>query len=512
MSTPGVNNPNQPTQPQVNGASGQTNTGDSGIIDEVVKYMVQIAEGGNIAENSAPAPQQQVLIEQTLGDAYLRTGLWDVIGENLEELAPDLTAELGRMLRGEPEAVKPTEGQTIQTKKRRFAREGQESDPWIIKNLANLFTGVNLVAGPTAVTFALNGEFYSSAISLAVGIGADRLDGFVARLTGHSSEKGAIFDDLADLGTFGISTGIVTSLATGMNLKWSLATVGAYSFAAMWRLGSFVSEPQRDGYFKGIPTTAASALITSALLAGDGKLPFDLPPLTGAAALLGLSVVMNSSAMYPKFAGFTRPTRKQLLGFMGLSTVGIIGFGFWNSAFAALSAYTVFYPVNTLYRRIANKPYPDPVPRPVKLIPKQAIEIARRAMELAQVAERTRNTNGHTGRNNGVIVVDAADLVDVRTAPAIEVTGQAVEGSGTATHQLRPGQIVDSRPGQSPRVERPGEQAVERPGSLIQEARPGAVEGPGGKVPVDIPKPHEIGRAGRPGGNTTGRPGSSPHR
>ncbi len=498
MSTPGVNNSNQ-TSPQENGVQEE----GAQLFERAMSYVRQAFE-----KEGVPVPTET---SPDTGDAYKRMGFGDVVGEALGEVAPEFVNYLGQVIRGEDQAPQPRVNPKT-GKPKRFPRVAKDTDPWLIKNAANLVTGINLLAGPTAVIFAFNGEFLPAATSLAVGIGADRFDGFVARLSGHSSEKGAIFDDLADLGTFGVSTGIVGSLAAGLDVKWSLAAVGAYSFGAMWRLGNFVSEPQRNGYFKGFATTAASAFITSALMAGGGRLPYELPTWTGAATLFGMAALMNLPIIFPKYAGPSRPNRNQLIGFGVVAGTGILTLGFWNTALASLSAYIAVNTVKYGVYKATGKSFPEPEPRQVKLTAEQAYRLIEGAVRFATQG------NGKGNGHYGIEVIEVSDLATVTSRPRVEENPvrPAVAEPPPAPHPGK-GPRATKRPG-TEKETRPGEKVAQKPGSVPKphpgaerKVRPGYFWEHPNKASVDVPVPHVTRGKSGPTGRSTGRAGSGAH-
>ncbi|MEL7375383.1 MAG: CDP-alcohol phosphatidyltransferase family protein [Bacteroidota bacterium] len=75
--------------------------------------------------------------------------------------------------------------------------------------LPNLITLLNLFCGCTAAVLLFNGEWSSAALALLAGLGADFLDGLVARALGVSNPLGKELDSLADMVSFGFLPGLI---------------------------------------------------------------------------------------------------------------------------------------------------------------------------------------------------------------------------------------------------------------------------------------------------------------
>ncbi len=81
--------------------------------------------------------------------------------------------------------------------------------------LPSLFTAANMGAGYYAITQTLQGtetnfrHFDLAALAIGIAVLADGLDGFVARLTGTTSNFGRELDSLADVITFGVAPALL---------------------------------------------------------------------------------------------------------------------------------------------------------------------------------------------------------------------------------------------------------------------------------------------------------------
>ena len=160
-----------------------------------------------------------------------------------------------------------------------------------MKQIPNLFTLLNLMAGSLAVIFILQtGETLVSVNdglavlnlpekiawgSICIGIAAvvDFLDGFVARLFKASSPMGKELDSLADVVSFGLAPGMILyqllrmSFAqdeNGLNISMAaLLPALLFPCASAYRLARFNIDASQQTGFKGVPTPAAGLLVAS---------------------------------------------------------------------------------------------------------------------------------------------------------------------------------------------------------------------------------------------------------
>ncbi len=143
----------------------------------------------------------------------------------------------------------------------------------------------------------------------------DVLDGVSARLLKATSSFGAEFDSMADLVAFGVAPAVLV-LNAGLQLGgieydsgqfWNLLiAVSVFVLAGAMRLARFnlASDKPSDGWFAGIPITAAGGGILSSLvlvliyhedLAGSLPLHLYLPVL-----MFVLAILMISRLRFPK--------------------------------------------------------------------------------------------------------------------------------------------------------------------------------------------------------------------
>ncbi len=137
--------------------------------------------------------------------------------------------------------------------------------------LPNLFTTAALMAGFSAILFALDSKFDKAAIAIFVAMLMDALDGRIARWTNTQSAFGAEYDSLADVISFGLAPALIM-------YQWALRDLGSmqsfsgklawfatffYIACAAIRLARFnVQIAVVDKrFFVGLPSPAAAALV-----------------------------------------------------------------------------------------------------------------------------------------------------------------------------------------------------------------------------------------------------------
>ncbi len=205
-----------------------------------------------------------------------------------------------------------------------------------MKQIANLFTLLNLVFGCIAIVFILQtGQsivyvqpdgFTSWDMPEKIAMGAlfifaagiiDFLDGFVARLLKASSDMGKQLDSLADIVSFGVAPGLI--LYQLLRIGFAKETEGLdVSFAALlpaflvpcaaaWRLATFNIDDSQQYSFKGVPAPAAGITIASLPLIihyqqfNLQEILFNQWLIYGIIVLLSYLMVSNISLMSLKF-------------------------------------------------------------------------------------------------------------------------------------------------------------------------------------------------------------------
>jgi len=161
-----------------------------------------------------------------------------------------------------------------------------------MKQIPNLFTLLNLVAGTLAIIFALqtdailisqNDQLVSSfnlpekltwaGLCILIAAVIDFLDGFIARLMKATSELGKQLDSLSDVVSFGVAPSVI--LYQLLRFSYAREEGGIYisiivllpsillACAAAWRLGRFNISVNQQHSFIGVPVPAAGIFVAS---------------------------------------------------------------------------------------------------------------------------------------------------------------------------------------------------------------------------------------------------------
>ncbi|MFQ3214203.1 MAG: CDP-diacylglycerol--serine O-phosphatidyltransferase [Marivirga sp.] len=134
----------------------------------------------------------------------------------------------------------------------------------IKKQIPNLITAANLLAGCVGILFAIAGDYENVIICIALAAVFDFFDGFVARLLQVHSEIGKQLDSLADMVTFGVLPSFV--------MYHLLLDAGADEFAyvafliavlSAFRLAKFNVDTRQSEEFIGLPTPANALFVCS---------------------------------------------------------------------------------------------------------------------------------------------------------------------------------------------------------------------------------------------------------
>ena len=168
----------------------------------------------------------------------------------------------------------------------------------------SLFTTANLLCGYIAVIRSLQGDFEWAAIALFIAALLDRVDGWVARLTGTSSDFGVQLDSLADIISFGMAPALVAYMwaLSSLPRPWSLAPF-LYVAAGAVRLARFnIQAPTLDKrYFAGLPIPAAACVLAACVFYSPGKVTDPLASILVAVLVATLAVLMVSKIRYRSF-------------------------------------------------------------------------------------------------------------------------------------------------------------------------------------------------------------------
>jgi CDP-diacylglycerol--serine O-phosphatidyltransferase len=170
--------------------------------------------------------------------------------------------------------------------------------------IPSLFTTANLLCGYIAVVRSLKGEYEWAAVAIFVAALLDRLDGWVARLTGTQSEFGVQLDSIADIISFGMAPALVVYLWGLAHLPkpWSLAPF-LYLAAGATRLARFnIQAPVQDRrFFVGLPIPAAACVIAACIFYSPARLVDPLTSILMSLLVVVLGVLMVSRLRYRSF-------------------------------------------------------------------------------------------------------------------------------------------------------------------------------------------------------------------
>ncbi|MFC4183682.1 CDP-diacylglycerol--serine O-phosphatidyltransferase [Saccharococcus thermophilus] len=136
-------------------------------------------------------------------------------------------------------------------------------------NMANILTLTNLSLGGFSVLTTLKGQLHVSLLLVFLAAFVDRFDGAVARKLNIESELGKQLDSMSDI----ISFGVAPALLMYQGLLYEFGAPGAfftilYIGCGAFRLARF-NITENNGYFSGLPITAAGVLLTLSYLTID---------------------------------------------------------------------------------------------------------------------------------------------------------------------------------------------------------------------------------------------------
>ncbi|MGP7819010.1 CDP-diacylglycerol--serine O-phosphatidyltransferase [Niallia sp. 01092] len=161
--------------------------------------------------------------------------------------------------------------------------------------IANCLTLTNLCLGGFSIIFSLQGHIQLSLLLIFLAALADRLDGMAARKFNIESELGKQLDSMGDI----ISFGIAPALLIYQGILYELGAPGSfftvlYICCGAFRLARF-NITENNGYFTGLPITAAGCIITFLSLGRSF-----IPPQFYLFFLLILSILMIGNFKWRK--------------------------------------------------------------------------------------------------------------------------------------------------------------------------------------------------------------------
>jgi CDP-diacylglycerol---serine O-phosphatidyltransferase len=154
---------------------------------------------------------------------------------------------------------------------------------------ANVLTLANLALGGFAIIVGINGNLSLNLLLIFLAALADRFDGMVARKLNIESELGKQLDSMSDI----ISFGAAPALLIYQGILSDFGAPGAFFIVFYIGCGAFrlarFNITEDNGYFTGLPITAAGVLATLSYLAIS-----NVPPQTYIFIMLILSLLMVS--------------------------------------------------------------------------------------------------------------------------------------------------------------------------------------------------------------------------
>tara|TARA_B100000925_G_scaffold249026_1_gene199913 strand:+ start:6225 stop:6944 length:720 start_codon:yes stop_codon:yes gene_type:complete len=144
-----------------------------------------------------------------------------------------------------------------------------------MKHIPNFLTLANAICGMMAIYNIVNTSNIGLAIALIAAAALfDMLDGWAARKVGASSELGKQLDSLADVISFGATSGFLWSsiLADYTNVPqpWAMLVGATVTAASVYRLAAFNLQENEGKDFIGMPTPA-NALFALGLWSWMGR-------------------------------------------------------------------------------------------------------------------------------------------------------------------------------------------------------------------------------------------------
>lgn len=246
---------------------------------------------------------------------------------------------------------------------------------FIIRQIPNLITSLNLVSGSVAIIFAIDGHLVWAAIFICAAAVFDFLDGFAARALKAYSEIGKELDSLADVVSFGVAPGAILFTLLEFSLfgkndpiheisgKWFewLILFSAFLlpvFGAI-RLARFNTNTSDENFFRGLPIPANGIFWAAMGLMLQSPKYADLLPMvytTKNLVILGIFmsgmmvIYMPMFSMKPKSLRLSENWYRYL--FLGLSALIIIFLNIYGLAliiFLYILLNAIFYVLNVKF-------------------------------------------------------------------------------------------------------------------------------------------------------------------
>ncbi|AYC29696.1 CDP-diacylglycerol--serine O-phosphatidyltransferase [Paenisporosarcina cavernae] len=131
---------------------------------------------------------------------------------------------------------------------------------------ANFVTLANLSFGGAAILTSINENYSYSVLFIFIAALLDRFDGMIARKYNMESELGKQLDSMSDIISFGVAPAILLFMTDLVHFGApGMVMTILYIAAGALRLARF-NITESNGYFTGLPITAAGTLLTLSYL------------------------------------------------------------------------------------------------------------------------------------------------------------------------------------------------------------------------------------------------------
>jgi CDP-diacylglycerol--serine O-phosphatidyltransferase len=228
--------------------------------------------------------------------------------------------------------------------------------------IPSLFTTGNLLCGYIAVIRSLDGDFEAAAIAVAIAAVLDRLDGWVARLTGTTSDFGVQLDSLADIISFGIAPAVLvyTWALADLRKPWSLVPF-LYLAAGAARLARVnKSSPSQDKrYFVGLPIPAAACVLAALVLYNPARVD---DPIAGGLIAVMVATVATLMVSKVRYRSFKEIELKRRIPWIMVSLMALVYLLIATSPQLLLLALSFSYLLSGLFPRLSPQARPEPHP------------------------------------------------------------------------------------------------------------------------------------------------------
>ena len=212
-----------------------------------------------------------------------------------------------------------------------------------MKSIPNILTLANAALGCCALFYIAVLDFDTATLCVLLAAVFDFLDGFVARTMGWTSRFGAELDSLADVISFGVVPGALTTvMLTTLNVDYPWVFLGfIITLASAYRLAKYNTSENSQAYFRGLPTPA-----NALLWIGVPHLGLDLtfPLLVG--GIVVTSYLLNSSFIFYRFQLKNSVISVVLVLLIMLSLLFLwmrFGHGGWSLAISIYVLLSVMY-------------------------------------------------------------------------------------------------------------------------------------------------------------------------